>query len=225
MRGIACWCQLLLNRRDLSAKGSPTFGCGYAAMGCCSPNMMSPLARLEIKGGLKLKMRKKNVTAINRLPTFLGLFCLCCVICFANGCNRAKVHGLVPAEGVLLYEEKPLAWTIISFVPENAVGNARLGTTQTDGQGRFVLRTLGDQGVLPGNYKITATKYIADNGKDSVTEWKRKRQEPGFEEPQPTENILKVVSAIPEKFATTKNSGLTCTIEEKGNRDIVIELK
>jgi hypothetical protein len=170
-------------------------------------------------------MCKKNVTATNKLLTFLGLFCLCCLVFFANGCNRAKVRGLVTAEGVLLYEEKPLAWAVISFAPENAVGNARLGTTQTNGQGQFVLRTLGDQGVLPGSYKISVTKYIADNGKDTVAEWRRKRQESGFEEPQPTENILKVVSAIPEKFTTTKNSGLTFTIEAKGNRGIVIELK
>ncbi|MDR1493428.1 MAG: hypothetical protein LBT05_12000 [Planctomycetaceae bacterium] len=170
-------------------------------------------------------MRKKNVIAFDQLLPFLSLFCLCCVAFFADGCSRAKIRGLVPAEGVLLYEEKPLAWTVISFVPENAVGNARLGTTQTDGQGRFVLRTLGDQGVLPGNYKISVTKYIPDNGKETVAEWKRQRQESGFEEPQPAENIFKVVSAIPEKFTTTKTSGLTYTIESKGNRNITIELK
>jgi hypothetical protein len=170
-------------------------------------------------------MCKKNVIAINQLLTFLGLLGLCCLVFFAYGCNRAKVRGLVPAEGILLYEEKPLAWAVISFAPENAVGNAKLGTTQTNGQGHFVLRTLGDQGMLPGNYKIAVTKYIADKGKDTVAEWKKQRQEPGFEEPQPAENILKVVSAIPEKYATTKNSGLTFTIEEKGNRDIVLELK
>ncbi|MDR1383672.1 MAG: hypothetical protein LBJ67_07490 [Planctomycetaceae bacterium] len=169
---------------------------------------------------------KKNTHVINNtLIIILTLFCLCSFIFSASGCSRVKIRGLVPAEGILLYEDLPLAWAIVSFAPENATGNTRLGTAQTNEKGRFVMTTLGDRGILSGNYKISVTKYIPDEGKASVTEWQRKRREAGFAEPRPDENVLKVVLAIPDKFTTTKNSGLTYTIEENGNRNMTIELK
>jgi hypothetical protein len=175
---------------------------------------------------LNLKIcNKKNTAAGNSITLFLSLVCLCGLILFVNGCGRVKVRGLVQAEGVVIYEDVPLAWAMVSFAPENVDNNSRLGTAQTDEKGRFVLRTLGERGILPGNYRISVTKYIPDEGKNSVAEWKIKRQEAGFEEPRPKENILKVVSAIPDKFATTKKSELTYTIESGGNRDIKIELK
>ncbi|MDR1290262.1 MAG: hypothetical protein LBK06_03585, partial [Planctomycetaceae bacterium] len=153
------------------------------------------------------------------------LICLCGFIFSVSGCSRVKVKGLVPAEGILIYEDLPLAWAIVSFAPENADGNTRQGTAQTDEKGRFIMTTLGDRGILPGSYKISVTKYIQDEGKDSVAEWKRKRREAGFVEQRSEKDILKVVSAIPDKFTTTKNSGLTYIIESGGNRDISIELK
>ncbi|MDR2641552.1 MAG: carboxypeptidase-like regulatory domain-containing protein [Planctomycetaceae bacterium] len=168
---------------------------------------------------------KKNLSTINSIKIFLSLICLCGFILFANGCGRVKVRGLVAGEGVVIYENAPLAWAMVSFTPESATNGERLGTAQTNAKGQFVLRTLGDKGILPGNYRISVTKYIRDEGKNTVADWKSKRQEAGFEEPQPEENILKVVSAIPENFSTTKKSGLTYTIESGGNRDIKIELK
>ncbi|MDR2762404.1 MAG: hypothetical protein LBB88_07380 [Planctomycetaceae bacterium] len=168
---------------------------------------------------------KKNVITINSLLLFLIAVYLCGIIFSLNGCSRVKVRGLVQAEGILLYEDRPLAWAMISFAPENIDSNSRLATALTNGKGQFVLTTLGDKGILPGSYKISVTKYIKDEGKDTVFEWKRKRIDPDYEEPRPEDNILKVVSAIPDKFTTTKNSGLTYTIEANGDRNITIELK
>jgi hypothetical protein len=169
--------------------------------------------------------KKFRVVISKTTWTFLILICLCCFTIFVTGCSRAKVRGLVPAEGVLIYEGQPLAWTIIAFAPEDAAGGARLGTAQTDGKGRFVLKTLGDYGVLPGDYRIAVTKYIPNEGENSVADWKAKRQEEGFEEPKPQENVFNVVLAIPEKFTTTKNSELKFTVESGGNSDIKIELQ
>ncbi|MDR2171018.1 MAG: hypothetical protein LBP59_12820 [Planctomycetaceae bacterium] len=172
-----------------------------------------------------MRNKKNVISAVNTLTFFLSLVCLCCFIFSAVGCRFVKVRGLVPAEGIVLYEDVPLAWAIISFAPENIDNNTRIATAQTDGKGRFTLTTLGDNGILPGNYKISVTKYLQNEGKDTVTEWKNKRRYPDFKEQRPDENVFNVVLAIPEKFTTTKNSGLTFTIEAKGNRNITIELK
>lgn len=159
----------------------------------------------------------------NLLPLFRTAAVLVCLTCFFHGCGKPKVKGLVPAEGVLLYEGIPLPWAAISCTPKDAAAGTRSASALSDEKGRFSLKTLGQQGALPGEYDVNIRKYVPDQGKGTLKEWKKSRETPGFTEPPPKEDTSKVVSVIPEKFSKPGNSSLSVTVESKGNRDIKLE--
>jgi len=166
-------------------------------------------------------MTKNKHRPFGLTPLTVSVWVCCCLV-VTYGCNKAKISGLVPAEGVVIYDGVPLPWAMVSLAPENTTENSRLATAQTDGQGKFALKTLGDSGALPGTYKVSISKYIPNEGKDSQEKWLKDRKSPDFFEPQP-EETFNVVFAIPEKYTKTKTSGLSLTIDPKGNRKLVIE--
>lgn len=139
-----------------------------------------------------------------------------------SGCARQKINGLVQAEGTVLYDEIPLPWASLSFLPENAGGgSSRLGNAMTDENGHFIVRTQGCNGILPGEYLVAVEKYVPDKGKNTLKEWLENRKSSQIKEEKP-EETYKVVSVLPLKFSDANKSGLKVTIGSEGDKSLTI---
>jgi hypothetical protein len=96
-----------------------------------------------------------------RLAVPWGIFVVCLMAC---GCGR--VSDAVPVAGIVLVDGKPLENVAVSFTPIS--GQAIPGPSSsgiTDDQGRFVLKTVGDQrtaGAVPGKHRVTLNCRIPD---------------------------------------------------------------
>lgn len=141
-----------------------------------------------------------------------------------SGCNKNKMKGLKPVEGVVLYEGVPLAWASVSLNPSDGATGAKMATAMTDENGRFEARTLGQRGAFPGEYAVAIEKYIAGVDDAAVEEWELKRADSSFKEPAPGETTIEVVSAIPLEYSNARESGLTASVPEKGVKDLKFEL-
>ena len=163
-----------------------------------------------------------NAIMLNKI--IVSLMFLCLLVAF-TGCKKAKIAGLVPAEGNLVYNGIPLAWSSIAFIPEDA-SSGRPATGNTDENGKFILRTLGEPGALPGKYNVMVARFIVDEGPNSLKNWKKKRSD-GEPEPKPNSEAtdVKVISAIPAKYQKAKQSGIKITVNSQGDRSLKIELK
>jgi len=157
----------------------------------------------------------------------LLLIVVCLLFLCGSGCNRNTIPGLVRAEGVLVYEDAPLPWAVVSIVPKTAGPGSRPASALTNANGRFALRTLGQNGAQPGEYFVSVRKYILDEGPNTVANWKKDRQE-GIPEPKPEDRIgddvPDIVSAIPDKFDNPRHSGIEITVGPRGERNLKIEL-
>jgi hypothetical protein len=149
----------------------------------------------------------------NRINYFLLLF-LC--LFFSFGCFRGgQLKGLVPVKGIVYFDGQPLADASIGFYPDNP--ESRTATARTDANGKFVMTTLnfGD-GVAPGEYKVTITKFSEPKIKETNSE------EEYIKESSKAKDEVK--SLIPEKYGTFGHSGLTATVPKKGIKTLKFEL-
>ncbi len=168
-----------------------------------------------------------------RTAYFLRLVCataLVATLALGSGCNGKKLPGLVPLQGVVEYDGTPLAWATITFAPAPREKGAhapetpqRVSTAMTDATGAFTARTLGLDGVMPGEYVVTVEKYIAKED-GAVEKWEQARQASGYVEPEPGEDVFDVVSAIPLKYSDKKTSELTITVGSKGEKSAKFDL-
>lgn len=156
------------------------------------------------------------------------VFAILFTVLLSFGCSgRPKIDGLVVAEGQVLYDDKPLPWANVIVAPKVSGGESRSAMGMTDANGKFKLRTLGRDGALPGEYTVTVSKYVPDEGPQTLANWKKRREsdekEPTYVEPKETDPPF--VSVLPEKFAKAAQSGIEITIGPKGDRTLKIELK
>ena len=78
------------------------------------------------------------------------------VLSAAFGCSRDVPEesagiSLVPVGGVITLECKPLANSVVTFLPKD--GASYVG--ETDAEGRYELEGANSVGVPPGHYKVT----------------------------------------------------------------------
>lgn len=149
---------------------------------------------------------------------------------FLPGCSSKGLKGLVPAEGILLYDDQPLAGAIVTFSPKETTPTDRAVSVSTDAEGRFVLKTLGQQGVLPNEYLISVVKNALSNEPTAREQLRQAKEaahqakEAGKRSP-PKPRVKKIESLIPSRYNKTATSGLSWTIGPEGARDIRIELR
>lgn len=137
------------------------------------------------------------------LFTFFGF-------CIALGCAEPKLKGLVPASGTVTFNGEPLDEAAVCFTPKEFKTGDRLGTGKTDVQGRFELRTIGELGILPGEYVVVVIKNEIIPG--------RQASPPG--RPAPTE----VKPLIPKRYGSPKTSDLNVVVDKSGIRDMQLTL-
>lgn len=124
------------------------------------------------------------------------------------GCGGAKGPELARAGGTVRYNGSPLAGANVIFIPES--GPAAHGDTDADG--KFVLKTRGQQGAMvgPGTIVITAVEQQGEfKGEEEMT----------------TEEISNMYkSLIPDRFGRPDTSGLSAVVDPKGPNEFKLEL-
>lgn len=73
------------------------------------------------------------------------------------GCSRQP--GLVPVEGVLTFDGKPLGGATVFLVSDGGMTRTATGTTRENGA--FRMATFGADGVSPGKYRTIVTVVTA----------------------------------------------------------------
>lgn len=147
---------------------------------------------------------------------------LTCVLVPVTGCgSKGQLSGLVPGQGVVFYDDAPLASATISFTPVQQGGTARGASASTDENGVFQLMTLNrNDGVQPGEYAVTVTKTEKPTPVDEETA--RKMMSGEIPAP-PLDKTVKHL--INPKYADEKTSGINLTIGPKGDKKIEIRLE
>jgi len=133
-----------------------------------------------------------------------------------SGCSEPKLKGLVSVRGTITYQGKPLEGAAVCFTPKDFQTGDRLGTGKTDAQGKFMLRTIGESGILPGEYVVVVVKNEVVPGEQTPP--KTGRPIPG--RPAPSE----VKSLIPRRYGSAKTSDITVVVEKTGLVDWQLEI-
>lgn len=152
---------------------------------------------------------------------FVILFPLLFVLCEMTGCRKtSKLDGLVPASGVVMFNNTPVEGASVTFAPVPGAGGNRTATATTDAKGRFFMMTLnpGD-GVFPGEYVVSIKKTEqAGESKPSVTK-------EGIVVEGRTQTDGRYRDLLPVKYKDGKTSELKVTIPEKGDKKIEFRLE
>jgi hypothetical protein len=74
------------------------------------------------------------------------------LIALAMGGCGGRANNLLPVEGIVKLDGKPLAGASVIFVPDGTVGQTAFGTARQDGS--FRLATSNRDGVSPGEYRV-----------------------------------------------------------------------
>lgn len=137
------------------------------------------------------------------------LVCLC-----ISGCGGPG-YDLVPVEGTVTLNGKPLANKSLLFTPESGAGIS--ASANSDGSGKYKLIAIvtgvteQQYGVPPGKYKVTVTEPIIPIKSEGMPE--------GFFMPDATEK-----SEIPNNYQARETTPLTVDVPETGGA-INLELK
>jgi hypothetical protein len=126
------------------------------------------------------------------------------------GCKGPKVEGLVPVRGTVTFNGEPLEGATVGFTPREFKTGDRLATGKTDSKGAFELRTIGELGVLPGEYAVVLIKNKAIPG----------NQTPPKGRPAP----VKIESLIPKRYGDPKTTDLNVVVENNGIRDLQLAI-
>lgn len=127
------------------------------------------------------------------------LVCLCLTVGLAlAGCNSSGLN-LVPVEGVVTLDDKPVPEAAVLFLPDDpAMGPPASGTT--DAEGRFTLNTVNWPGAPVGSHKVAISR-------DETQIIPQRR---GFP-------LYKTTYLIPPKYADTQSSGLVANVTDGEN--------
>ncbi len=140
-----------------------------------------------------------------------------------SGCGPSTPKTY-PVTGVVTLDDKPVAGATVTFISDK-----HSAATLTDADGKYAMSTFkqGD-GAVPGEYKITVTKYQKDAeenpyGNDKPPEVEQTPEAiseaygKGYTGP-PKGNAAKAPKEwndVPSKYSDMNKSGLTLTVEAK----------
>ena len=96
--------------------------------------------------------------ALKKLPKRIPLLILCLILPTLLGCQQITGSGVVHVIGEARMDRKPLADTMVAFIPlkfRNSSGKIReIAFGKTDDTGRFELHTSDTKGVFPTEYRV-----------------------------------------------------------------------
>lgn len=151
---------------------------------------------------------------------------LICTCLHLAGCSGSDVK-LAPADGVVVFQGKPLPDATITFAPEKGP----VAFAGTDKDGKFTLRTAGRVGVAIGVSRVTVIVLGAPDKSIDLRGMKPpKTPEEGqayakaIAQLQEKAAAAKSEATIPEKYGRLESSGLSYTVKADGNNHFKIEL-
>src|SRR5262245_37712963 len=86
-------------------------------------------------------------------------------------CNSAPSGPpVVPAEGTVLLDDKPLSGANVMFNPQGETRGDRASYAKTDPNGKFAIASPDGKrkGTAVGNYQVVINKLVTPDGKDFV---------------------------------------------------------
>lgn len=128
-----------------------------------------------------------------------------------GGSSRPPTY---PVEGTVTLGGKPLADATVTFRPDGSTPGQQPANGKTDAEGRYRLTTFSNgDGAMAGDYRVTLMKFdevssgaVAADGDDYVP--------PSGPLPTPK-------NQLPKKFADPDKSGLTATVAETGEANLI----
>jgi hypothetical protein len=148
--------------------------------------------------GLEAYMRRFGFTAPAVL--LLGL-----VGCGGDGLKRVPVKGKVTAKG------QQLDNATIQFIPTGATqGEGGIGRSDHDGNFSLTGSRRGDEGVVPGEYKVRVSRLVAPDGTPIPADAKQ------AETPNARESV-------PMPYSSLEGTPLTAIVPESGG-EVKIEI-
>jgi hypothetical protein len=147
----------------------------------------------------------KNLLAI--CPAMIAVACL------QGGCDTRVIPVVVPVEGQVTLDGKPLPKAQVRFIPAMEVGPEFIGTAVTDEQGRFVLQSDGRPGAAVGAHQVVISE--SDPPAELLNETKQRELAAYM-------STLKN-RPIPPKYSSPVGSGISVTVVD-GQQPLTIEL-
>jgi hypothetical protein len=141
---------------------------------------------------------------------YLGILGL--MLGWITGCNTQAPPEIVPAEGIVLLNGKPLAKAQVRFIPTMDVGPEFIATAITDEQGKFKLESNGQSGAAVGEHLVAVCE--SDPPQELLSESKQRELAVYLRSLQNR--------PIPPNYGSPVGSGLSATIAKDG---APIELK
>ena len=153
------------------------------------------------------------------------LLSLCFVVLLSSGCNKKRMKGLVPAQGVVTLNGEPVAGAMIMFTPVQ-IGTeavARAPTRVVKGES-VVLG--GRPGVedFPGDYNVTVVKDEFQGGL-TLEQARVNSQNPDEARKQGSVEEATVIHYLPAKYADMNTTDLKVSIPAGGQKNLEIALE
>lgn len=147
---------------------------------------------------------------------FLSCFALIAAA-VAGGCGESDGPALVPVEGTVTFNDKPLEGATISFVPDATNASSTPGADLTGPDGSFKAMHRNRLGLAPGKYKVLVTKSESDSKK------------PIPEALQKDKFMAKMAGLVKEEapslYADLKKTPLTLDVSSQGEKGIHFPIK
>lgn len=147
---------------------------------------------------------------------FWGITAAALLTGMTGGCGKSDGGPpLVPAEGVVILDGKPLANADVMFIPqEGTAGQALFGRTDAEGHFRMATPDGKRQGAAVGRYKVTIQKLVKPDGSDFIPDPNAGPMDTGgFRE------------LLPPRFASEAETQLEAEVPVGGTRDLRFDLK
>jgi len=93
------------------------------------------------------------------------------VVIAGGGCGgTSSGPGLVPAEGVVLLDDKPLGNASVRLVPTGETRGDRASIAMTDAAGKFAVGSADGKhkGTAIGSYQVVISKLVKPDGSDFI---------------------------------------------------------
>jgi len=139
------------------------------------------------------------------------------------GCGTSttgdRVHT-VPVGGTVMYQGRPLADAVVSFVPESPSGRGAFGRTDSAGKFRMMTVVPGD-GAVPGKYKVTVTKGAVESKPEPTAA----TGDQDYSDPETSKPAPAPIPLVPPKYSTASSTPLTATVENGKPQELTFELK
>ena len=123
----------------------------------------------------------------------------------ANSSTSIATMVMVPADGTVTVDGKPLVKAVVTFLPPSGPA---VGIGETDEQGHFRLSALGRDGVPPGKYRVAVSYLVSAEGVPQGTSARDSLvQGPG---------MLSAKEQLPAEYSDLGRSRLSAEVKPEG---------